>query len=128
MNPPMNIPAAEIKELMDSIGIPVINTVEQVPGASVIPIPIKMPPTIALMITFLFFGYLKTNSFDENAAINDPTINPRLTMNAKRNAVSAPSLPNTPIIGKKLLPPIQNLLIKKYIPTLRKAKQAAQNI
>lgn len=109
------------------MGIPVINTVEQVPGARVIPIPMKMPPTIALMMTSLSFGNRRINSFDSIEETSDPTIIPILMMNAKRNAVSAPSFPRTPIIGRKLLPPIQNFPIKKYINILRTAKQLAQN-
>jgi hypothetical protein len=86
-----------------------------------------MPPTIALIMTFFSFGNRRINSFESNEETSDPIIIPMLTMNAKRNAVSAPSLPRTPIIGKKLLPPIQNFPIKKYINTFRKAKQLAQN-
>lgn len=127
MKPPIKIPAAEINEFMESMGIPVMKTVEHVPGARVIPIPIKIPPAIALIITFLFFGYLKMNSFERYDEIKDPTINPIFTIKAKRKAVFAPSFPMIPIIGRKLLPPIQNLLIKKYMKTLRKAKQLTQN-
>lgn len=123
----MKIPAAERNEFIDSIGIPVMKTVEHVPGARVIPIPINIPPTMALITTFLFFGYLKMNSFEKYDEIKDPAINPIFTINAKRKAFFAPSFPKTPIIGRKLLPPIQNLLIKKYMKTLRKAKQLTQN-
>jgi hypothetical protein len=119
----MKIPAAERNEFTESIGIPVIKTVEQVPGASVTPIPIRMPPITAFIQLFVVLGNRRINSLLPSAAIRDPTIIPMLTINAKRNLFPSP---NCPIIGKKLLPPIQNLAIEKYIKTFNNAKQATQ--
>ena len=127
MNPPIKIPAAEINEFIESIGMPVINTVEQVPGTKVIPIPIKIPPIIARRIIVLSFGKRNMNSLLSFEEKNEPIITPKLTMNAKRNAVSAPSFPNMPIRGRKLLPPIQNLLMIRYIHTFNTAKILTQN-
>ena len=127
MKPPMNIPAAERNALIESMGIPVINTVEQVPGTRVIPIPIKIPPIIARRIMFLSFGKRKMNSLLSFEERNEPIMTPKFTMNAKRNAVSAPSFPNMPMRGRKLLPPIQNLLINRYIHTFSIAKTLTQN-
>jgi len=123
----MNIPAAERNALTESMGIPVINTVEQVPGTRVIPIPIKIPPIIARRIIVLSFGKRNMNSLLSFEEKNEPIITPKLTMNAKRNAVSAPSFPNMPIRGRKLLPPIQNLLMIRYIHTFNTAKILTQN-
>jgi len=44
MYPPMKMPAPDIKDEMDSMGKPMTKEVVQVPGAKVMPIPIKIPP------------------------------------------------------------------------------------
>lgn len=102
------------------MGIPVTKTVVQVPGASVIPMPIRIPPSMALGISAPF-GILKINSLLERAPIAAPPITPMFTIKANKKALLVPVFPT---IGRKLLPPIQNLWIDIYIITFSKAKPA----
>ena len=119
MYPPMNMPAPEINDEIESMGKPITKEVVQVPGAKVMPMPIKIPPIMALGISFIW-GVFKLNSLEKTAPKKAPTITPILTRKANKRALLGPSLP---IIGKKLLPPIQNFLILKYIMTLRVLKR-----